>query len=167
MFSNANNGQYQIWCNYSAAEVMFQNIGQLLKGSLSINLSEVGRILRLGGPKKNFRGGAFSPEIFWIFQTEILEFWGILVPENISGGNPEVIYYFYYFHGEAGQDYWGAMALLAPSNYLTVWLSIKKPRSLGSVTDCLYRRLALLNIFICNKSSTSPMSECNHKSKSK
>ena len=46
--------------------------------------SEVGRILRLGGPKKNFRGGAFSPEIFWIFQTEILEFRGILVPENIS-----------------------------------------------------------------------------------
>ena len=84
MFSNANNGQYQIWCNYSAAEVMFQNIGQLLKGSLSINLSEVGRILRLGGPKKNIRGGAFSPEIFWIFQTEILEFRGILVPENIS-----------------------------------------------------------------------------------
>ena len=45
---------------------------------------EVGRILRLGGPKKISGAGLFSQEFFFNFQTEHLGFWGNLGSKDLK-----------------------------------------------------------------------------------
>ena len=79
---------------------------------------EVGRILKLGGPKKNFRGEAFFSEIFLTFYIEILKYRGILSPKTSFEGQSRAfrtyIYYLYNFRGKEWQNIGAAMAPLAP-----------------------------------------------------
>ena len=93
---------------------------------------EVGRILRLGGPTKSFRGEAFSPDFFLNFQKEMLEFRGILSPETTFEGKIGTLRTYLYTtctvsrRGRA--KYWGGHGPPGPpSNYLpALRIKIKK-----------------------------------------
>ena len=86
--------------------------------------------MRLGGPKKNFRGGAFPPKMFLNFRQKSLNFgvfWALKKSQGSKWGNSRVIYYLYHYCGGAGQDYWGGHGPSGPpltTSLLIIHLSL-------------------------------------------